>query len=94
MIAGLLLASGASRRFGSNKLVAPLNGRPVVRWSAEALASAVDETWVVVPSQSAEVRAALEGVPVHWWRIHWRTKGWRARSAPGSPRSPPRWKQW
>src|SRR5688500_4509610 len=66
MIAGLLLASGASRRFGSNKLVAPLNGRPVVRWSAEALASAVEETWVVVPARSAEVRAALDGLPVRW----------------------------
>jgi len=66
MIAGLLLASGASRRFGSNKLVAPLNGRPVVRWSAEALASAVDETWVVVPARSAEVREALDGLPVRW----------------------------
>ena len=66
MIAGLLLASGASRRFGSNKLVAPLDGRPVVRWSAEALASAVEETWVVVPARSAEVRAALDGLPVRW----------------------------
>jgi molybdenum cofactor cytidylyltransferase len=66
MIAGLMLASGASRRFGSNKLVAPLDGRPVVRWSAEALASAVEETWVVVPARSAEVRAALDGLPVRW----------------------------
>jgi molybdenum cofactor cytidylyltransferase len=64
MIAGLLLASGASRRFGSNKLVAPLDGRPVVRWSAEALAGAVDETWVVVPTISSEVRSALDGLPV------------------------------
>ena len=65
MIAGLLLASGASRRFGSNKLVAPLGGRAVVRWSAEALADAVDESWVVVPADAAEVRAALRGLPVH-----------------------------
>jgi molybdenum cofactor cytidylyltransferase len=66
VIAGLLLASGASRRFGSNKLLAPLEGRPVVRWSAEALASAVDATHVVVPVRSQEVRAALEGLAVHW----------------------------
>jgi len=66
MIAGLLLASGASRRFGSNKLVAPLDGRPIVRWSAEALAGAVDDTWVVVPARSAEVRNALHGLPVRW----------------------------
>ncbi|PYP80866.1 MAG: nucleotidyltransferase family protein [Gemmatimonadetes bacterium] len=66
MIAGLLLASGASRRFGSNKLVAPLGDRPVVRWSAEALASAVDETWIVVSAQSTDVRAALDGLAVRW----------------------------
>ena len=66
MIAGLLLASGASRRFGSNKLVAPLGGRAVVRWSAEALTAAVDETWVVVPADDVEIRAALAGLPARW----------------------------
>ena len=66
MIAGLLLASGASRRFGSNKLLAPLDGRPIVRWSAEALAGAVDVTYVVVPARSKEVRVALDGVAVRW----------------------------
>lgn len=62
MIAGLLLASGASRRFGSNKLLAHLAGRPVVRWSAEALAGAVDSLLVVVPRDSTALRAALGGL--------------------------------
>jgi molybdenum cofactor cytidylyltransferase len=66
MIAGLLLAGGASRRFGSNKLVAPLGGRPVVRWSAEALAAAVDVAYVVVPTIAEGVREALDGVAVRW----------------------------
>ena len=66
MIAGLLLASGASRRFGSNKLVAPLDGRAVVRWSAEALVDAVDATFVVVPARSDEIRGVLHGLPVRW----------------------------
>jgi molybdenum cofactor cytidylyltransferase len=65
VIAGLLLASGASRRFGSNKLVAQLHGRAVVRWSAEALAGAVDDAYVVVPPQAEEIRAALQDLPVH-----------------------------
>jgi molybdenum cofactor cytidylyltransferase len=65
VIAGLLLASGASRRFGANKLVASLDGRAVVRWSAEALVSAVDATFVVVPAQAEAIRAALRGLPVH-----------------------------
>ena len=66
MIAGLLLAGGASRRFGSNKLVAPLGDRPVVRWSAEALAAAVDVVYVVVPARADAVRAALDGIAVRW----------------------------
>ena len=66
VIAGLLLASGASRRFGSNKVVASLDGRAVVRWSAEALAGAVDATFVVVPVQADEIRGALHGLPVRW----------------------------
>jgi molybdenum cofactor cytidylyltransferase len=64
VIAGILLASGASTRFGGDKLVAALDDRAVVRWSAEALARAVDTLVVVVredPHPSAlrpEVRSA------------------------------------
>ena len=66
MIAGLLLASGASRRFGSSKLLADLAGRPVVRWSAEALARPVTEMVVVVPRDSTALRAALLGLPARF----------------------------
>jgi molybdenum cofactor cytidylyltransferase len=66
VIAGLLLAGGASRRFGSNKLVAPLGERAVVRWSAEALVGAVDDSWIVVPARSTDVRTALLGLSVRW----------------------------
>ena len=66
MIVGLLLASGASRRFGSNKLLADLAGRPVARWSAEALADAVDSLAVVVPRDSAALRAVLGGLSAHF----------------------------
>ena len=66
MIAGLLLASGAGRRFGSNKLVAPLGGRAVIRWAADAIASAVDELVVVVADESTAIRDALAGLPVRW----------------------------
>lgn len=61
MIAGVLLAAGGARRFGSQKLVAPLDGVPLVRRSADALASATDEVIVVVGNESAAVRAALVG---------------------------------
>lgn len=66
MIAGILLASGASTRFGGDKLLATLEGRPVVRWSAEALAGAVDDLVVVVREDGSAIRHALDGLPIHW----------------------------
>jgi molybdenum cofactor cytidylyltransferase len=66
MIAGVLLASGASTRFGGDKLLATLGGRPVVRWSAEALAGAVDELVVVVREDGSLIRRTLDGLAVTW----------------------------
>ena len=69
MIAALLLAAGASRRFGGGlqKLVQDLKGRPVVRWSAESLIGApVDEVIVVVGSSDGPVRDALAGLNVRY----------------------------
>lgn len=62
MIVGLLLAAGAARRFGAPKLIQPLGGKPVIRWGAESLSFATDWLLVVVPPQSADLRAALHGV--------------------------------
>ena len=42
-VAGLLLAAGLSRRFGGAKLVAPLEGRPLVAHVLDTLGSAVDD---------------------------------------------------
>lgn len=66
MIAGILLASGASRRFGSDKLLAPLAGRTVIRWSADALAPSVDALYVVVPNEFAALVHALDGLAARW----------------------------
>jgi molybdenum cofactor cytidylyltransferase len=66
VIAGILLASGASRRFGSDKLLAPLGGCAVIRWSADALAGSVDALYVVVRAASPALVNALQGVPVRW----------------------------
>lgn len=63
MIAGVLLAAGRSTRFGGDKLLAPLHGRPVLFWSAAALAAEVDTLYVVVPSGDAARIAALAGTP-------------------------------
>ena len=63
MIAGLLLAAGRSTRFEGDKLTALLRGRPVLAWSAAALAAEVDVLHVVLPPDAPRRVAALEGVP-------------------------------
>jgi len=65
VIAGLLLAAGGARRFGSQKLLALLDGTPIVRRSAEMLAAETDELWVVVGSDAEPVRRALDGAATH-----------------------------
>jgi len=63
-IAAVLLAAGQSRRMGGpNKLLATLEGRPLVRIAAEAaLASRARPVVVVTGHQAEEVRAALAGL--------------------------------
>ena len=68
MIAALLLAAGASRRFGAAKLLQDLDGKAIVRWAAESvLQSPVDEVIVVVaPGDAAAVQTALHGLVVRF----------------------------
>lgn len=65
MIAGVVLAAGAARRFGTQKLLAPLAGTPVVRWAvASVLAARLDEVVVVLGREAEAVRRALAGLAV------------------------------
>jgi len=64
MIAGLLLAAGGARRFGSQKLIEPLDGAPLVRRAVARLASTVDATYVVVGHEAEHVGAALADLAV------------------------------
>ena len=64
MIAGLLLAAGRARRFGTDKLAAKLNGRSVIRWSAEAVAPEVSALYVVVPLGSNDAMRSLSRLDV------------------------------
>lgn len=64
MIAGLILAAGESRRFGSQKLVALLDGVALVRRSAASLLeTSLHEVVVVLGSNEQAVGAALAGLP-------------------------------
>lgn len=65
MIAAIVLAAGASTRFGAQKLLAPLGGATVVRSAvSRAVDAGVDDIIVVAGADAAAVTAALDGLPV------------------------------
>jgi molybdenum cofactor cytidylyltransferase len=65
VIAGIVLAAGASRRYGAQKLLASVGGVPLVRRSVERLlAASLDEILVVIGSDAPAVGAALAGLRV------------------------------
>ncbi len=57
-LAGILLAAGRSRRFGSDKLVHPLQGTPMAIASSNALRAALPRTLAVIRPDN-DVLAAL-----------------------------------
>lgn len=64
-IAAVVLAAGRSRRMGTNKLVEPIGGRPMLaRVVDAALASAAAPVLVVTGHQRHAVAASIEGRPV------------------------------
>jgi molybdenum cofactor cytidylyltransferase len=73
-VAALVLAAGASTRFGSPKQVTPWRGQPLVRFVAAEVAAVVDRVVVVTGAHDALVRRALAGASVdiafaeHWAR--------------------------
>jgi 2-C-methyl-D-erythritol 4-phosphate cytidylyltransferase/2-C-methyl-D-erythritol 2,4-cyclodiphosphate synthase len=62
-IAAILVAAGAGSRFGATtpKQFLPLAGKPVIRWAAETLLSAVDLLQPV--GDATAIDAALRGLP-------------------------------
>ena len=65
-VGGVLLAAGRSTRFDAgNKLLAEVDGVPIVRRAAETLCrSAVDEVVVVLGHEADRVAEALDGLDV------------------------------
>jgi molybdenum cofactor cytidylyltransferase len=67
-VATVLLAAGASTRFGTeNKLVAEINGRPIVRAAADAvLGAGIAEVVVVIGCEAGLVERALDGLSIRF----------------------------
>jgi len=64
-VTGIVLAGGASSRFGSDKLQATLDGRPLLARAIDAVGAISSEVLVVVaPGDERELPAARTGAPV------------------------------
>jgi molybdenum cofactor cytidylyltransferase len=64
-IAAIVLAAGGSARMGHPKQLLPVNGRPMIRLVAEAVAAAgLAQVVIVTGAHAGAVRAALAGLPV------------------------------
>jgi molybdenum cofactor cytidylyltransferase len=66
MIAAIVLAAGLARRMGRQKLLLDLHGKPVVRWSVDAVLPHVADCVVVTGRDDAAVRAALTPLTVRY----------------------------
>jgi molybdenum cofactor cytidylyltransferase len=65
MVSAVVLAAGASTRMGTQKLLLPLGGEPLVRRAVRAVCDAgFDDVLVVVGSDHDQVVAALEGLAI------------------------------
>src|SRR5438093_9904549 len=64
-VAGVILAAGASRRMGKNKMLLVLEGESLVRRAARrALAAGLSPVVVVLGHEADRLRAELEGLPL------------------------------
>ena len=65
MVSAVVLAAGASTRMGSQKLLLPLGGEPIVRRTVRQVCDAgFDDVLVVVGSDWENTLAALDGLPI------------------------------
>lgn len=65
MISAVILAAGASTRMGTQKLLLPLGGEPLVRRTVRQICDAgFDDVLVVLGSEYESTLTALEGLPI------------------------------
>src|SRR2546428_13489842 len=64
-VAGVILAAGASRRMGKNKMLLELDGESLLRRAAKrALGAGLSPVVVVIGHEAARLRAELEDLPL------------------------------
>lgn len=64
-VAAIILAAGGSTRIGQPKLLLDWHGQPLIRWVARlALHTGCTPVFVVTGANAAEVRGALDGLPL------------------------------
>jgi molybdenum cofactor cytidylyltransferase len=67
MISAVVLAAGASTRMGTQKLLLPLGGEPLVRRVVRQVSDAgFDDVLVVLGFEHEKTRAALDGLPARY----------------------------
>jgi molybdenum cofactor cytidylyltransferase len=59
VVVAVVLAAGRATRFGSTKVLAPLDGRPVLAHVLDRIRNEVDETVVVLGDDAAAIDAAI-----------------------------------
>ena len=65
MVSAVVLAAGASTRMGTQKLLLPFGGEPLIRRAVrQVVATGFDDVLVVLGSEHQATAAALEGLPV------------------------------
>lgn len=65
MVSAVVLAAGASTRMGTQKLLLPFDGEPLLRRAVRQVrAAGFDDVLVVLGSEHEATLAALEGLPV------------------------------
>ncbi len=64
-VAGVILAAGASRRMGKNKMLLELDGESLIRRAAKrAVAAGLSPVVVVIGHEADRLRAELKGLPL------------------------------
>jgi molybdenum cofactor cytidylyltransferase len=83
-IGAVLLAAGASQRFGAdNKLLANSGGKPLIRWVAEEIVHSDADVVVVTGCDYLLIEKALEGLPLRFaHNLNW-TRGLGSSIAAG-----------